>query len=103
MSLVKRNVRASNGGIVKLQVKCLQGEKRCTVTLRLKRGGSVVATKTARIDAGATKTVSLRLNKRTRNALASKGSVKLSATMAARDSAGNSKTITRSLTVKAPR
>ena len=102
-SLLQRSVRASKGGIVKLRLKCLRGEKRCTITLRLKRGGKVVAVKTARIDVGATRTVSLRLSKSTRRALANKGSVKLSATLAARDTAGNAKSTTRSLTVKAPR
>ena len=69
-SLLQRSVRASKGGVVKLRLKCLRGEKRCTITLRLKRGGKVVAVKTARIDFGATRTVSLRLSKSTRRALA---------------------------------
>jgi hypothetical protein len=103
VSLAKLNVRASKGGVVKLQLKCLRGEQRCTIELRLKRAGKVVAAKSVRIDSGATRTVSLRLSKSARRALAAKRSLKLKASLAARDSAGNVKSITRTLTVKAPR
>jgi hypothetical protein len=103
ISLVRRSVRANKGGIVKLQLKCRRGERRCTITVRLKRGGKVVASRTVRVDSGATRTVSLRLAKSVRRALATKRSVKLSARLVARDAAGHTQTITRTLTVKAPR
>lgn len=103
VSVVARSLRASKKGTVSFRVRCPATEKSCKVTLQLKRGGSVVASKTVTVLGGKTVTVTLKLAKAVRKQLASHGRLKVTAVTTARDAAGNKKTAKQSMTLRAPK
>ena len=96
-------VRASRAGTVKLRVGCTQGERACTVRVRLQRGRRAVGQKIVQIPSGDSRIVTLRLPKGVRRALARRGKLKLTVTLSARDAAGSTKTLRRTVTVSRPR
>ena len=90
VSLVAKSLKASKKGAVSFTVGCPATEATCKVTLKLKSGAKTVASKTVTVKGGKTKTVTLQLNKATRQQLKHR-SLKLSSVVTRDDAAGNKK------------
>ena len=65
-------VRASATGRIKLRVACPAGEVRCTVRLRIFRGGDLAGQRKVVIAGGGSRTVTVKLNRATRRKLAAR-------------------------------
>jgi hypothetical protein len=98
VTLVAKSLKASKKGAVSFTVKCPATEATCQITLKLKNGTKTVASKTVTVKGGKTKTVTLQLNKATRQQLKHR-SLKVSSVLAATDAAGNKKTTTKKVTL----
>ena len=68
----------------------------------MKRNGKRIARKTQTVPGGSTRTFSLKLSSSARAKLADLGRIKAKAVITATDAAGNTKTTTRRITLKAP-
>jgi hypothetical protein len=79
---------------VTVRVTCPKGEKSCRITLTLKTGKRILATKTFTVAGGKTLTVNLKLNAAARRGLSVRRPVKAAALVTARDQAGNTATTT---------
>jgi hypothetical protein len=97
-----RSLKVSSSGVAKMRIRCPRSETRCAVTVKLKKGGKRIARKSLTIPGGSTRTVRLKLSSAARAALDAKGKIKASAVITATDAAGNTKTTTRRVTLKAP-
>jgi hypothetical protein len=93
-------LKASASGVVRLRVRCVSAQQQCTVQIRLRRGGNTVARRTVTIASGAARTTTLRLSPRTRRALSGCRTVRMSASLVARDVAGNRQTLRRTVTAR---
>jgi hypothetical protein len=100
VSVAAKSLRVSKRGTVSFRVGCPKTAVRCKVTLRLKRAGKTVASKTVSVKGGKTTTVTLVLNKATRRLLGKRGSLKLSSVVSATDTAGHHSTTTKKLTLR---
>jgi hypothetical protein len=98
VTLVAKSLKASKKGTVTFTVRCPATEATCQITLKLKNGAKTVASKTVTVKGGKTKTVTLQLNKGTRQQLKHR-SLKLSSVLSATDAAGNKKTTSRKVTL----
>jgi hypothetical protein len=98
VTLVAKSLKASKKGTVSFTVGCPATEATCKVTLKLKNGAKTVASKTVTVKGGKTKTVTLQLNKATRQQLKHR-SLKLSSVLSATDAAGNKKTTSKKVTL----
>jgi hypothetical protein len=98
VTLVAKSLKASRKGAVSFTVRCPATEATCQITLKLKNGARTVASKTVTVKGGKTKTVTLQLNKATRQQLKHR-SLKLSSVLSATDAAGNTKTTSRTVTL----
>jgi hypothetical protein len=98
VTLVAKSLKASKKGAVSFIVGCPATEATCKVTLKLKNGAKTVASKTVTVKGGKTKTVTLQLNKATRQQLKHR-SLKLSSVLSATDAAGNKKTTSKKVTL----
>ena len=98
VTLVAKSLKASKKGAVSFTVGCPATEATCKVTLKLKNGAKTVASKTVTVKGGKTKTVTLQLNKATRQQLKHR-SVKVSSVLTATDAAGNKKTTSKQVTL----
>jgi hypothetical protein len=96
--LVAKSLKASKKGTVSFTVACPATEATCKVTLKLKNGAKTVASKTVTVKGGKTKTVTLQLNKATRQQLKHR-SLKLSSVLSASDAAGNKRTTSKKVTL----
>ena len=99
---VSRTVRVSRRGIASARVSCPQAEVQCRVTVKLKRGGKVIARKTLTVAGFTTRTFALRLSKATRSKLSGSRRLKVTALVTASDKAGNSSTKQSRMTLLAP-
>jgi hypothetical protein len=102
VSVVARSLRASKRGTVSFRVGCPATETSCKITLLLKSAGKAVARKTVTVKGGKTATVTLLLNKATRQQLIRRSSLKVSTVVTATDAAGNRRTTTKRMTLRAP-
>jgi hypothetical protein len=98
VTLVAKSLKASKKGAVSFIVGCPATEATCKVTLKLKNGAKTVASKTVTVKGGKTKTVTLQLNKATRQQLKHR-SLKLSSVLSASDAAGNKRTTSKKVTL----
>jgi uncharacterized cupredoxin-like copper-binding protein len=98
VTLVAKSLKASKKGTVSFTVACPATEATCKVTLKLKNGAKTVASKTVTVKGGKTKTVTLQLNKATRQQLKHR-SLKLSSVLSASDAAGNKRTTSKKVTL----
>jgi hypothetical protein len=98
VTLVAKSLRASKKGAVSFTVGCPATESTCKITLKLKNGAKTVASKTVTVKGGKSKTVTLQLNKATRQQLKHR-SLKLSSVLAATDAAGNKKVTSKKVTL----
>src|SRR4051794_10123835 len=98
VTLVAKSLKASKKGTVSFTVACPATEATCKVTLKLKNGAKTVASKTVTVKGGKTKTVTLQLNKATRQQLKHR-SVKLASVLSASDAAGNRRTTSKKVTL----
>jgi hypothetical protein len=98
VTLVAKSLKASKKGAVSFTVGCPATEATCKITLKLKNGAKTVASKTVTVKGGKTKTVTLQLNKATRQQLKHR-SLKLSSVLTATDAAGNTKTTSKKVTL----
>jgi hypothetical protein len=99
VTLVAKSLKVSKKGAVSFTVGCPATEATCKVTLKLKNGAKTVASKTVTVKGGKTKTVTLQLNKATRQQLKHR-SLKLSSVLSATDAAGNKKTTSKKVTLR---
>ena len=102
VTVVARSSRVSKKGTVSFRVACPKAETSCKVTVQLKRGSTTAARKTVTVKGGKTVTVTLQLTKAVRSQLTKHSTLKMSTVVTARDAAGNRKTTTRALTLRAP-
>ena len=72
------------------------------MTIKVKKGGKRIARKTLTLSSGVTRTFRLQLSSSARAKLAADGQIKAKAVITAIDAAGNTKTTTRRITIKAP-
>jgi hypothetical protein len=100
--VVGGSVRVSKSGIAKLQIGCPPSESRCAVTAKLKLGNKRIARKTLTLSGGSTRTFRLQLSKAARTKLAARSRLKVTLVVTAEDAAGNQKTTTRRMTLRAP-
>ena len=98
VTLVAKSLKASKKGAVSFTVGCPATEATCQITLKLKNGAKTVASKTVTVKGGKTKTVTLQLNKATRQQLKHR-SLKVSSVLTATDAAGNKKTTSKKVTL----
>ena len=98
VALVAKSLKASKKGAVSFTVGCPATESTCQITLKLKNGTRTVASKTVTVKGGKTKTVTLQLNKGTRQQLKHR-SLKLSSVLTATDAAGNKKVTSKKVTL----
>ncbi len=98
MTLVAKSLKASKKGAVSFTVGCPATESTCKITLKLKNGAKTVASKTVTVKGGKSKTVTLQLNKATRQQLKHR-SLKLSSVLTATDAAGNKKVTSKKVTL----
>jgi hypothetical protein len=102
VKIVKRTVRASKKGLVTLRVACPQGEVRCRVDLRLRRGNRQLVRKSLTVAGGKSANVTLRLTRSDRVRLVRLRSLLVDAAATARDVAGNHATTTTRIRLLAP-
>lgn len=102
MLVIGRSMAVSAGGVAKLRVRCPRSEKSCAVAVKLKLGGKTVARKSLTLSGGSTRSFRLKLSKAARTALAARSRLTVTAVVAAEDAAGNRKTTTRRMTLRAP-
>lgn len=100
VTLVAASLWATKQGVVSFTLGCPTTEKSCVITLKLKRGTKTVASKTFTVKGGKNKAVSLVLNKDARTLLKQHGSVKVSGVIKATDAAGNTRTMTKAMTIR---
>jgi len=81
---------------------CPSGEKSCTVTVRLTRGGRLLARKTITVTGGTSRVMRLRLTQAARRQLAHARHIQVSARVTARDAVGNTTTATTRIKLLAP-
>ena len=96
-----RSVRVSSRGVAKLRIRCPRSEISCAISAKLKQGGKRIARKSLMIPGGSTRTLRFQLSSSARAKLADRGSIKAKAVITATDAAGNVKTTTRRITLKA--
>lgn len=97
-------VRASRAGVLRVVLACPATERRCSGTLALPRTrGVALGTRTFAIVGGRRATVQLRFSKAALRMLRRARRVRVTATIRARDAAGNSRTTRMRLTLLAPR
>ena len=100
--MVPHRVRMSKRGIATLQVRCPRSEPACAVTVKVKLGGKRVARTTLTLAGGSTRTFRLRLSKAARRIVAARSPVRAAAIIAAQDAAGNERSTTRRIVLRAP-
>ena len=82
----------SRAGALKLRVSCPSSELSCRAAIRLRFAGHDAAERTVTVTGGRSRRFRLELSQRARRALARKGSIRVTARVAASDSAGNRRT-----------
>jgi hypothetical protein len=102
ISITVTSLTVSRKGVAKLPLTCPESERRCTITVSLMSKGVRVARKTITLKGRHSGLMALRLNHADRTALADHGRLKVRAQMTARDAAGNSRSSTKRLTLRAP-
>ena len=102
MLVLGRSLKVSDSGVAKLRVRCPRSEERCAITVKVKKNGKRIARKTLSVPGGSTRTFRLKLSSSARAKLADLGRMKAKAVITATDAAGNTKTTTRRITLKAP-
>jgi hypothetical protein len=93
----------SRTGTVRLRVSCPRQAGRCRVTLRLTLKRKLAATRTITVIGGRSSSVTLKLSRAARRALARTASLPAVVTAVARDQAGLTKTTRTSIRLQAPR
>ena len=81
-------------------VGCPATEQSCKITLKLKNGKKIAASKTVNVKGGKSKTVTLTLDTATRKLLAKRHTLKVSTVVTAVDAAGNKRTTTKQATLR---
>ena len=97
-----RSLKVSDSGVAKLRIRCPRSETSCSITVKVKKNGKRLARKTLTVPGGSTRTFRLQLSSSARAKLAERGKIKATAVISATDAAGNAKTTTRRITLKAP-
>jgi uncharacterized cupredoxin-like copper-binding protein len=100
VSVVAKSLKASKKGAVSFTVGCPATEQSCKITLKLKNGKKIAASKTVNVKGGKSKTVTLTLDTATRKLLAKRHTLKVSTVVTAVDAAGNKRTTTKQATLR---
>lgn len=103
ITVAKRTMRVTRRGSFAMVLRCPRGEVWCKVDVKVRRGGAVVASRRIRLAGGQRATIRLALAKSARAALARRHQLRVTATVAARDAAGNRATRRAKLRLLAPR
>ena len=99
-----RSVRASRHGTVTFRVRCPRTERRCTITLQLRRGHKAASSrKTVRLAGGKRAKLTLRLTRGVRRYLSTHARLRVKAVTVASDAAHNRKTTRVNVTIRAPK
>jgi hypothetical protein len=98
-----RSTRVSSRGAIAFRVRCPSSEERCKVTLRLKSAARVAGRATVKVKGGRAATATVHLAKAIRAGLMTHPSTRLTLVVVATDAAGNKRTTTRRITLRAPR
>lgn len=101
--LTPKTVRVTSRRKLALRVSCPSGEDSCRTTIQLKSGRSTIARKTTLVSGGKTKRVSLTLSRKGYRTLVRRRSLRVQASAAARDGAGNAATTRTTIKLLAPR
>lgn len=99
--LVGSTAKVNGSRYATLKVKC-PNEQSCRVTVKLRRAGKTIGTKTITVQGNSTKQLKLRLSKSAFNTLKRRGSLRVNASLAARDAAGNTGSASAQIKLKAP-
>jgi hypothetical protein len=100
VSVVAKSLKASKKGAVSFTVGCPATEQSCKITLKLKNGKKIAASKTVNVKGGKSKTVTLTLDKATKRLLAKRHTLRVSTVVTAVDAAGNKRTTTKQATLR---
>jgi hypothetical protein len=100
VSVVAKSLKASKKGAVSFTVGCPATEQSCKITLKLKNGKKIAASRTVNVMGGKSKTVTLTLDKATKKLLAKRHTLKVSTVVTAVDAAGNKRTTTKQATLR---
>ena len=97
-----RTLKVSRRGVAKLRIRCPRTEVSCSITATLRSGGRRIARRTLTVEGGVTRTFRLQLSRAARRSLAARGKLRVKAVIFAVDAAGNDRTTTRRVTLRAP-
>jgi hypothetical protein len=103
VAVTPRTVRASKAGTVRLRVACPHSARSCRAQVRLQLASRTVASKTLTVAGGKARLVTLKLNRTARRDLLRKRSLKVIATVTARDQTGSPATTGTHIRLLAPR
>jgi RTX calcium-binding nonapeptide repeat (4 copies) len=98
----KKAVRVNRNRIAAIRVTAPAGED-VRVTVKLRRKGKLLGSKTISLDAGESKLVRVKLSRKAFAQLKNRDRMRVNAVVTARDAAGNSRKRTVALTLKEPR
>jgi hypothetical protein len=97
---VPRKLTMASNGKVRLTLRCPADEAKCSVTVKLRRKGADVASKSLKIDGGESRTATLRVKRSVRHLVEDRGSLKLTLKVSVRDAAGNVYKKSKSVTLE---
>ena len=97
---VPRKLKMASNGKVRLTLRCPADEAKCSVTVKLRRKGADVASKSLKIDGGESRTATLRVKRSVRQLVEDQGSLKLTVKVSVRDAAGNVYKKSKSVTLE---
>jgi hypothetical protein len=97
---VPRTLKMASNGKVRLTLRCPADEAKCSVTVKLRRKGADVASKSLKIDGGESRTATLRVSRSLRHLVEDRGSLKLTVKVRVRDAAGNVYKKSKSVTLE---
>lgn len=103
VKVMRRKIRVSRKGIFAVRVRCLRGERRCWIDLRLRFKGRQLVRSRFVVAGGKTAKVSLRLPRSARRRLAHARTMRVVAVIRAHDAAGNHRTTSTRLRLLAAR
>jgi hypothetical protein len=92
IAISPRRLRLTRTGTVRVTVGCPGTERRCRIILLLRSGRRTLAIKSVVVTGGASRTVTLRIGKKTQRTLAAERTLKATISATATDEAGNTRT-----------
>jgi hypothetical protein len=97
IAISPRRLRLSRTGTIRVRVGCPRTERRCQIILLLRSGRRTLATTSVVVTGGVSRTVTLRIGKKTQHTLAIRRVLKATISATARNDAGNTRTTTAAI------